>query len=68
LPNLSLIIGIAEPEEMIWISELEKFDPGVWYPEIKMGLANLANPMNFTGAGTGGRTPGLLITNQLLYH
>jgi hypothetical protein len=28
-PNLSLIIGLAETEEMIWISELGKVDPGV---------------------------------------
>jgi integrase len=28
----------------------------------------ISYPLGFPGAGTGGRTPGLLITNQLLYH
>ena len=31
-------------------------------------LANKGQPLVITGAGTGIRTPDLLITNQLLYH
>lgn len=34
----------------------------------KNGVSLISQPLDFTGAGTGGRTPGLLITNQLLYH
>ena len=34
----------------------------------KNGVSRLSQPLDFLGAGTGGRTPGLLITNQLLYH
>ncbi len=37
-------------------------------PQQKKWLASIGLLLVFTGAGTGGRTPDLLITNQLLYH
>jgi hypothetical protein len=50
----------CQPKPAIWLS--------LSYPLIKKEVSQISQPLYFTGAGTGGRTPGLLITNQLLYH